>query len=295
MSWPPGIWDKINFIVKAFFDPCDAPLTVMAQTAAPALLEALISYYALDLGNIISGYSRPSRAIMRQRGQRKGRWGYKAGRMRKRGILSKAAGYDPGDELGKRLPGAERLRGRVVTGGVVHLWAAFGVIERFNYWWMLISIIIDFFFNWFSALEKTVFCQATGSTVLLATRSDLGQLPIGGWATLPVPDVEKIRGEISWFFSNGAMGDVIGTAVLTCRAVNGADTPRTTGIAIRISGGGPNYPGAQVITTLGPNSEGALTVSCEIPRGAIFTTQDYSLSTAVTLRDVYLSVNGAEP
>lgn len=163
---PFGLW-RLNTITKFVADPCDAPFTVYVETLWPALLEALITYYMLDLKNIIAGFARPSKAIGRQRGMKKGRRGYKAGRKTKRGILRRALGFDPSDSLGKYFGGFFGMQDRRVSAGIVTLWIAEGLIERLLFWLLIMEIGIQFFYRWSSLLLETRYCREQHLGVLL--------------------------------------------------------------------------------------------------------------------------------
>jgi len=279
-------FDKVNFIVRSFFDPCDAPVSLWVETAAPAALRAIIAYYLFDWWNVLSGAARPSYAQGRLRSQRKGNFGWKGGRMKKRGYLSSLLNFDPGDALGRKLTGAEDLAGRSTQRGVVHLWNFFGQIERFNWWWMVLSLIFDFLFDWFSLLEKHVYCDQQRATVLLATGPGYGTLPVGGWAAAFAPNLEKIRGDATWAITNGSVGGVNATLTFRATAVNHGALSITMGARIAVAGGstsGAVYESSGIVK---PGEATQVLATGKAGQGAVFTIQLYEDSLAGEYTDL---------
>jgi hypothetical protein len=294
MPKAPDIFDKINFIIKAIFDPCDAPLTVYVETALPALLEAFITYYLLDFSQIFTSFVTPSKAIGRARSRRKGGMGSKAGRKGKKGIVSKVIGLDPSDEIGKNLPGAERVRGRVVTGGVIHMWQVFGVIERINYWWFVLSIVIDFFFNWFSGLAKTFYCEHQGSAMLVVDRETLPMIGGAGWLATSLFNIQKIRGEIEWFGNNGVIGPLPFTAVFTATISNPTDNPGEGGIRLYAGTSESSAIIGQAFVNLDAGATGTLTVKYDGHGGTAFSLRDRAEGAHLVLTDIKFWVMSTE-
>jgi len=288
------IFEKINFIIKAIFDPCDAPLTIWIETAKPALLEAFLTYYLLDMTQILTTYLRPSKAIARARFRRKGGMGSKAGRKGKKGIISRVIGIDPSDEIGKIIPGAEHVRGRRVTGGVIHLWVVFGVIERINYFWFLISIIIDFFYNWWSGLAKTIYCQLQSSAVLVTINEHLPQLGAAGWAATPLGDVMKIRGEIEVSFNNIALGAYPWNATITATVRNQWDTPAESGIRFQSGPSEGSAVLAETFVQLAPGAEASITLSYTGRGPAALSIRDRCTGANTDLYDLTLIVQSLD-
>lgn len=198
---PDGLFQRINYVTDFFIDPCDAPLTVYAKTAAPALLNAFITYFALDLKNILTAFARPSKALGRRRGQKKGRRGRKRGRWGKRYAWSRIIDFDPNEYIGKKMPFADDLGNRKVSAGIVSLWVAEGLIERLLYWIMVADIVLNFFVEWTSAIYEAGYCDEQEASVLYAT-SDLWQIagPLSPSA-FQAAVIEKERGGITWFIN----------------------------------------------------------------------------------------------
>lgn len=198
MPPPPDIFSKINFIWRFIADPCDAPMTVYVNSALPAALEAVISLAMPNISNLFEAVARPSKAIGRQRGMRKGKRGYKHGRPGKRSRWRRALAFDPADWFGKQISDWFGFGDRYVSNGVAHLWVAFGVIDRLLWWLLVIDVATQFLYRWTSLVWETEFCQAQNDAVLLATGDTQTILGILGWVGINCDDIEKIRGSITW-------------------------------------------------------------------------------------------------
>lgn len=259
-----NIFEKINYVIRSFLDFCDAPFTVYVETAAPALLRAFIEYYMLDLLNVISTWARPDRAIARGRRQRKGSRGAKGAPRSRPGLVRRALRFDPGESLGKRLPFREEMHTRVTPPGVNHLWVLYGITERIGYWWMVISISVNFFFDWMSLLNGTKYCQAREATVLFAHGDN--QIIIGAapYNAVLFAHIEKQRGDIEWNLGAGVLsaGQGAMTAFLSIQESVG----QTAQVRFWITEGG--FPDDRVIAeqraTLGPRMHQVLSISAPV-------------------------------
>lgn len=197
------IFSRINFIVRLVIDPCDAPIEVWLQTAFPALLKFLWSYFFPDWLNILTTYARPGKALAKKRGQRKGSRGKKGGRTKRLNPLS----FSPDEYIGKNLPGFDDLNTRGISDGVMWLWTIFGVIERVLFFFFVIGLVLDFLFDWFSAIYQAGYCDENRRAVLRAKGGTMGNQGIFGWNAYLLPEIEKLRGPIIWNVSSGATGN----------------------------------------------------------------------------------------
>lgn len=160
---------KMNYVIDVIMDGCDAPFTAYAQTAFPAALRAVATYYCPDPVQMFTGYVRPGAPF---KGRRKG--GHGAGsRSASKGnkfwrAFKKAYGFDPSEWLAKKMPFAEEMEGRKVPGGARFGWAAFGALERFNNWMMLYELTENFFYEWAAGVAETPYCQHQRAAVFFA-------------------------------------------------------------------------------------------------------------------------------
>lgn len=153
----PSFFNKINAVTKFIQNPCFAPWTVYFETAFPALGKAILALLDFGLGDVVRGALRP-RGLRSHKHLKRGR----SGKGRGKGLP------ELGNLLGANLPGSRAARGRQTTQGVKNLWIVDGVLQRLLWWWLVIDITNDFFFNWSSAIMASEFCQDQGSGFALA-------------------------------------------------------------------------------------------------------------------------------
>lgn len=199
MARHPNAIDKINYVIDFVADMCDAPFTVYVETFFPALLELILSYYALDLMQILTSFARPAKALARSRRGPHGAGQRKRGRPKTRsGRWARWLTYDPYDDLGRRLGGLTDLPGREVSGGVIHFWQLFDILQRIAYWYFVLELTTQFFYKWFSGVNKSFYCQRQRNAWLAAHGDDQTRTGLlNPWPTL-CPTIDKIRGPISW-------------------------------------------------------------------------------------------------
>lgn len=269
MSFIPKWITEFNFIKRFFIDPCDAPVTAYVETFFPAALKAIITYYTPDLKNIIVSYLRPARAMMQSKGRRKGGGGKKSGRGPKGSLIRGALNFDTSNEMGKRLPGAQQVRGRQVSAGIVSLWLFEGVLERVLFWFFVMDIIGEFFFNWASLLEETIFCQSRGATLLVVTKPTQSAIGAMGWIGVTMNEILKQRGNVHWGVASAGFTGHIATVIWTGTAVNTWHEPVDIGLRFRVvDNEGTRFVNA-VTVRLPINGEGQITTTIEVKGPAI--------------------------
>lgn len=147
---PLGYFDKVNYVIDAWARPCEAPWYIYVETLWPALLKAFITLATFGWDDVARGYFRPRGLHVRRTGKRKGKW--------RRAI---PAFPELGEEIGKRLPGADEVKGQRWSAFGKTLWRIDTVIQRALFWWLVADVTIDFAYNWTSLLYETVWCQAS--------------------------------------------------------------------------------------------------------------------------------------
>ena len=169
---------EVQSIVKFFEDPCQAPWSVYFELALAPAGHVVIELLSFGLDDIIRGYFRPKGLYRRGR----------TGRLAR--ALGKYAGIpEIGEMIGAHLPGAETIKGRMVSNGVRFMWIVDGVLQRVLFWWMVVDLLTDFLYAWTSAINKTEYCQSrcTGSVTCAILPNTV--LP-GVWITLG-PDLTR--------------------------------------------------------------------------------------------------------
>jgi len=203
MAKVPGYIDKLNYIIRFIVDPCHAPIIVYFELALPPLGKAILSWFSFGMDDVIRGYYRPAKALRGNPTNRRGK------RPKPRGPLGKALGKIPGvgDDVGQwignRIPGREKLAGRSISQGEKALWRVDDVAQRVLFWWMVADILTDFFFEWTTLIDGSVFCrrQKEGSLYAHGPGGNCG-FPFG-WLPTNAPIVEWAEGGATWTVNFG--------------------------------------------------------------------------------------------
>lgn len=203
---PDGVLERLNYISNFFFDPCDAPLSIYAETMLPALLEAAILWYSPVPEEIFTAWARPTKAMGRLRSGKKGARGSKAGKWGKNSKIFRAINFDTNEFIGKRLPGAEKLGEASLRFGAFHLWRIFSFLQFFGLVWLVWEVISGFWAKWFSLLYETEYCQATTTAILDSYSTGYSISNIVSDNGFLALSVQKQRGPISVIPSSVAVG-----------------------------------------------------------------------------------------
>lgn len=187
MPRPPGIIDRVSYVVEFLEDPCEAPWTVYLELALPAAGEAFMALFIPSPDEIIENYLAPGGA--RSRGKFRRGKGKKGGRIRRLGFVP-----DVDELIADRLPFRQLVKARNVGRGVRFLWTFHGVLERALWYWMVVDMTTQFAYQWTSAVAKSEYCQADLDGAALVTKPFYSiQLPFA-WTGPGVCLVEKSRG-----------------------------------------------------------------------------------------------------
>jgi hypothetical protein len=213
---------KLDWVLDSLSDMCDAPITVWIEKLWDPLGHLILSWYVIDLKNVFTAYLRPGLYAVEGRNSR--HWGGgKKGKPRTGfgdawNRLGTVVGWDPNEVLGKGLWGADELRARPLPPGAQYLWIFEGVIERLFFYWMVVDLGTEFFYNWMSAVEETKYCQASRDAMFLADCGPYPLLGIFGWDTQGAFHPIKQR-NISFFngfgvMAHGGAGSAGGSAII---------------------------------------------------------------------------------
>lgn len=185
---------KINYIINFVMDWCDAPLTVWLRCLFPALIEAFLTYYAFDPVQIFTGWVRPHGALRPIRGAGHRPRGKPRGKPRtwlKK--LGKITGYDPWDDIGRRLPFGDGLALRDVPPGVIVLWNVYDIIERYQYWIMVYEIVEQGLYRTMSGVAESEYCREQYRPSAL-TRNELDyNIPVAERTPILIGEILKER------------------------------------------------------------------------------------------------------
>lgn len=185
---------KLNYIIDYVFDMCDAPFSVYMRFLWPALIEAFIAYYALDMVQIFTRYVKPPGIYKGFRGAGHGQGKKKKRKPRTwRRYWQAWSSFDPSDEIGKHLPGSGWETPRPISPGVRTLWQLYDIQQRVAYWMMVYEISEEFFYTWFSGVAKSSYCQAQYRPIAVGNGFEDGNLAVAEKTPIVVEEIIKAR------------------------------------------------------------------------------------------------------
>ncbi len=192
----PENFDKVNYIIKAWARPCQAPWYIYVEALKPALLTAFITLATFGWDDVARGCFRP-RGLGRRTGKRGTRG--KGGRGL-RGIP------ELGDLLGKNLPGADEIKGERWSNLGKTLWRIDSLTQLGLFFWLVADVTEDLAFNFTSVLYETVWCQAS-TLGRFSYRTEDDQVIVGGsWQRLHFEIEDYEHPPPSWLFISGLSG-----------------------------------------------------------------------------------------
>ena len=242
MPRPPGIIDRVNYLVNSCNNPCDVPWAVYVETALPAALEAVIAVVCFDIGDVARFIFRPASVRSGRHGsrKRKGQHGRKPKGFRAR--------------LAAKLPPFEALQQRKIAQGVRNLWIIDGIGQRLLWWWLVADVTTGFLYNWTSMIQKTEICQmalAPGT----ALREDVNQtfLAIQNWPDVLFTKLDYEKGVTTAGPASFACGSGDFQIVAAVEVVNGGPLPCDVELRLFLStpGGTVIEPGGEIGLGLG--------------------------------------------
>lgn len=203
----PDLEDRLPFIWRQFVDPCDAPITVWLQAMWPALLHAIIAWYAIDLIQIFRTMWKPPLWGMRFRGSR-----HKApsGPSKKKGFKKRFKDiitFDVNDWVGHALNPFETGEMIELLPGEIWFWTGIDLIVIGAFYYSVIDITTEFLFEWTAAVAATRYCHARDDAVLLASAPGYELLGIFGWDPMGILDPVKMR-NITFFNGYGVAQEI---------------------------------------------------------------------------------------
>jgi len=201
----PENFDKVNYVIKAWARPCEAPWYIYIETLKPALLTAFITLITFGWDDVARGYFRP-RGLGRRTGKRgKGRGGRRTGGL-----------PELGDLVGKNLPGADEIKDQKWSNLGKTLWRIDSLVQLGLFFWLVAEVTEDLAFNWTSVLYETVWCQASTLGRFSYRRDDFLTVPGNRWWAVsfdikdyefPMPNWTVTHG------SSGGSGAIVGAAM----------------------------------------------------------------------------------
>lgn len=269
----PTGFDKVNFVIDVWTTGCRAPWFIYVETLGPALLEAFITLITFGWDDVARGYFRPKGLYKRRSSKRKGRWAKRIPRF-----------PELGEELGKRLPGAQNIKGKKWSTLTKSLWRIDGVFQQVFFWWLVADVAEQFAFRWTSLLYEGEWCNDPGLGGFAYHVTDYHLLPGGFWWLAGIPTLDWEQGKPSWGTNSGSTGDNPAnvTAALDVKKLPLEDKP--TSFTVRIVDADTGEVFAETINEdLDADGEGSAPVFGMVPPNRSFEVRARVEGTTVAL------------
>jgi len=198
MATPPDLdyFDKVNYVIDAWTQACEAPWYIYVSTLKPALLAAFITLITFGWDDVLRGYARPpDRHARRRTGKKRGK-----GKIGIRGIP------EFGEAIGRQLPGSQEVKGINWSNGLRTLWRIDSVAQMALFWWLVADVTIDFGFNWTSLLYETRWCQDSSRGRFSFQKGTASITPPDAWNTIAYNSSDYSFPFPNWIITFGITG-----------------------------------------------------------------------------------------
>lgn len=191
--WPNKFSSRLNVITKFVTFDCGSDWWVYVETLLPALGNVVLVLLDFGWDDVARGYFRPAgiRARWKLREGKK-----KTGKKGKR----KKGGFDIpeiGEIIGKRLPYARAVKARRVGNFQRFLWKIDGMAQRVLWYWLVIDLTADFFYNWSTGIMKHERCWKSGAGWLVGGPGYASWSANGNWTSIGAPSPVERGGELA--------------------------------------------------------------------------------------------------
>lgn len=228
----PDTFDKVNYVIDMWTNPCRAPWYIYVETMWPAALTAFITLITFGWDDVARGYFRPKGLGMRRTSKKKGKKG--------RGLRGIP---ELGELLGNKLPGAQEAQGQKWSNAAKTLWRIDSAMQAGLFWWLVADVIEDFAFDWTSVLYESYWCRNSDLGGFSYSTVGGGAIWNGGWkvAGFPIEDYEDAPP--NWNFNTGGSGGVWATIGVahTCVRHPSFGIPTSFRVALRDLSSGKLY------------------------------------------------------
>lgn len=186
MAPTPTSLDKVNFIRFWLSNPCEFPLAVYFETAWPALGKVVIALLTFGMADVVRSFFRP-----------KGLGGHKRrGRKGDRGKKRRNAIPELADTVASHIPGAKEMKGRSYNANTKELWLLDNAGQRALYYLMIVDVVLDFWYEWQSAIIRDDRSKCAG--LGRALRTGLNDLhAVFGWLPANIPHEDYAEGGVT--------------------------------------------------------------------------------------------------
>ncbi len=229
---PPGLFDKVNYIIDFWVDPCHAPVIVYIELLRDPLADAVLTWFTFGLTDVLRGYVRPSKALggtsFNRRGKEKKpktKFSRAVNRLKNVAYEVPGVGDDLGNWIGKNLPGAHEIKGRSIGQGELLFWTIDDLAQRALLALLIADIAVDFLYEWATLVAETEYCKRQYADSLYAT----GPASNAGFpfVCLPVTGAVTVfaEGQVGYLGNQGTCGNGVHRAVSGITFTNPGPTP----------------------------------------------------------------------
>jgi len=187
-------FDKVNFVVDAWSEPCEAPWYIYVQLAKPVALTAFLALLEFGWGDVARGYFRP-KGLGRRTGKRKGKRNHRL-----------PAFPEIGNTLGKQLPGADQASGLKWGACGRFLWRIDTALQAGLFGWLIADITSEAAYNFSSLLYETRWCAASAKGRFSYRTIGMGAIPNNTWKVAGFGTEDYENSPPIWFFNSGFSG-----------------------------------------------------------------------------------------
>ncbi len=244
----PDYFDKVNYVIDSWAQPCDAPWFIYIETLKPAALEAFLVLISFGWGDVIRGRFRP-KGLGRRTGKRKGRWAKRLPRF-----------PEIGNTIGKMIPIGEQIEDFASAGNKTRfLWRIDNVLQGALFWWLVADVTIDFAFNWTSLLYETEWCKASNRGRFAYHNNPYPGKSAGVWHKQAYASQDYQYPLPIWLFDGGSTGNYPCTVIASVEFRKYLAFPQPTNVQVKIF----DPTNGQIWAETGPqepNIDGTLTL-----------------------------------
>ena len=281
MPRPPGTFDKVNYVIDAWSNPCKAPWVVYVEALKPAALVALVSLVCFDIFDVARWIFRPAAA------NRSGRHGRKGRKGQRRTLVSRTR---------SKVPPWRALSRRHVTDGVKHLWVFDQFTQRLLWWWLVVDVATEFTYNFTTLVYKSEFCQmaAAPGNELREDDDDI-RLGIQGWQAVGFEQLQYTEGAVQSDAFSAQLGDGHWAVFASMDWENEMTNDVSGQIRIRVTSD-PDIPPAEgPLTNIAPGSRGGSVATIQITGPASIVYEARSVGGNLTKGSGILYIQGVPP
>ncbi len=178
---PKSLFTRVNFIVRMWSNPCDAPWVLYAETMWPAALEAFITLIDFGLADLARNIFRPA-GLMKGPGGERGK-----GRRPK---LTR--------RIQRKFGPLRKLQDRKIGNGLKFMWIVDTRLQQLLWYFLLADVLSEFLYRWTSGIYCTFQCQAqSASGAGLAHNVAQQHLALSGWSVNSYPIIDYERGNVT--------------------------------------------------------------------------------------------------